>query len=121
MKSGLLFVAFIVVLSGCMKSKRDGTATRNSGIPAVVSNSATNDTPATKSLGNAQSRDGIKPGDTLLITFGNMASGLVTFDPRVSEDGTIALIYGNVFHAGGRKTGDLEKDIRDFLFRPSPT
>lgn len=117
MKTGLLIVAFVVVLSGCVESKRNGTATRNSGVPsAVVSNNATNDSPATNSLGNAQCQDVIKPGDTLLITFTNLSSGPTapTFDQRVGDDGSIILIYNNVFHAGGKKTGDLEKEILDF-------
>jgi protein involved in polysaccharide export with SLBB domain len=36
------------------------------------------------------------------------------FDQRVKGDGTISLIYNSVFHAAGKRTGDLEKEILDF-------
>jgi protein involved in polysaccharide export with SLBB domain len=117
MKSGLLIVAFVVVFAGCTGSKRaNSTAPQVPGtFPAVVSNNATNDAPATNTYRNAESQDVIKPGDTLLITFTNLRSGPIpTFDQRVREDGTITLIYNNVFHVAGRKTGDLEKEMREF-------
>lgn len=113
MKSGLLMVAFVAILSGCVRSNRpDSTATRFSGASsAIVSNGATNESRATNS------QDVIKAGDTLLITFTNSTSihTVPEFDQRVRDDGTITLIYGNVFHAAGKKTGDLEKEIRDFF------
>jgi len=115
-KSGLLIVAFVAVLSGCIGSKRDGTATRYSGVPwAVVSNNATNDSPATNTSKNVDSQEVIKPKDTLIINFSSPATIFEpVFDQPVRDDGTITLIYNKVFEAAGRKTGDLEKEVRDY-------
>ena len=33
---------------------------------------------------------------------------------KVKDDGTVTLIYNRVFHAAGKRTGELGKEIRDF-------
>jgi protein involved in polysaccharide export with SLBB domain len=120
MKSELVIAALAVALSGCTGSNLGKTVPVFSEGPPPArlhANNAANDSPATKSPGNAQSEDVIKAGDILLITFSNSPSGstMPTFDQRVGDDGTITFIYGNVFHAAGKKTGDLEQEIRDFF------
>jgi len=118
MKSGLLIVAFVVVLSGCIGSKRAASTVPRFSLvaSAVDSNSVTNDSPGTNSSRRVEGEDVIKAGDTLVITFTNLTSGLTVpaFDQRVRDDGTITLIYNQLFQAAGKKTGDLEKEIRDF-------
>jgi polysaccharide export outer membrane protein len=56
----------------------------------------------------------IQTGNILLITFGDLPTPLPAFDQRVRDDGTITLIYNQVFHAAGKRIGDLEKEIHDF-------
>jgi protein involved in polysaccharide export with SLBB domain len=126
MKSGLLIVALAVFLSGCTGSNRGNrVAVFSEGAsPAPLrAQSVTDDSPGTNSSRNAESQDVIKQGDTLLITFTNLTSGLTVpaFDQRVRDDGTITLIYNNVFHAAGKKTGDLEREIRDFFVPANST
>jgi protein involved in polysaccharide export with SLBB domain len=120
MKSGLLIVAFVVVLSGCLGSKRAGsTVPQFSAVPSHADSerpNSTNNSPATNVSGNAESDGVIRAGNLLLITFTNLASGpaLPAFDQQVRNDGTITLIYNQTFQTAGKKTGDLEKEIRDY-------
>jgi protein involved in polysaccharide export with SLBB domain len=118
MKGRLLIIAFLVVLSGCVGSKRaDRTAPQFSGAPsAVVSNKATNESPSTNSSGKAESEGVVRVGNFLLITFTNLPSGSVipAFEQQVRDDGTVRLIYNQMFQAAGKKTGDLEEEIRDY-------
>jgi protein involved in polysaccharide export with SLBB domain len=75
--------------------------------PSVAANSGTGT--------NADSYEIIQPGNVLLITFADLPPPpLGPFDQRVRDDGTITLIYNQVFHAVGKRTGDLEKEIHDF-------
>jgi protein involved in polysaccharide export with SLBB domain len=75
--------------------------------PSVAPNPATG--------ANAESYEIIQPGNILLITFADLPPPpLGAFDQRVRDDGTITLIYNQVFHATGKRTGDLEKEIHDF-------
>jgi len=118
MKSGLLIVAFAVVLSGCTGSNRGKTVPVFSEVSPSAQLDAyhvTNDSPTTKAR-NAESKGVIEVGDILLITFSNLPSltMLPAWDQRVKEDGTITLIYNTVFLAAGKKTGDLEKEILGF-------
>jgi protein involved in polysaccharide export with SLBB domain len=57
-----------------------------------------------------------KVGDILLITFADLPPNvtLPAFDQRVREDGSITLIYNQRFQAVGKRTGDLEREIREF-------
>lgn len=119
MKIGLLIVAFVIVLSGCTGSNRGNTVPGFSEVSSPTplhAYNVTNDAPGTNNSRNAEGEEVIKAGDTLVITFTNLTSGLIVpaFDQRVRDDGTITLIYNSVFQAAGKKTGDLEKEIRDF-------
>ena len=119
MKIELVIAVLAVGLSGCTGPNRGKTVPVFSEGPSPAQLHAynvTNDSPATKASKNAESENVIKAGDILLITFADSLSGstLPAFDQRVKDDGTITLIYNHVFHAAGKKTGDLEKEIRDF-------
>jgi polysaccharide export outer membrane protein len=64
---------------------------------------------------NAETSEIIQPGNVLLITFSDLPPPpLGAFDQRVRDDGKITLIYNREFTAAGKRTGDLEKEIRDF-------
>jgi protein involved in polysaccharide export with SLBB domain len=119
MKSGLLIVALVVFLSGCTGSNRGNRVavfSEGSSPAQLRAQSVTNDSPATNSSRKVEGEDVIKAGDTLVITFTNLTSSLTVpaFDQRVRDDGTITLIYNQLFQAAGKKTGDFEKEIRDF-------
>jgi len=118
MKIELAVAAIAIALAGCTGTNRGKTvpASSEGTLPAQEhAYSVTIDSPATNASRNAEIQDVIKVGDTLLITFTNLPSGSTTptFEQRVGDDGVITLIYGNVFHAAGKKTGDLEQEIRD--------
>lgn len=88
----------------------DSTAAQGSGVPSVAGSHTGSDDSATT---NAEKV--IRVGDTLLINFSNLpGTPRPAFDQRVRDDGTITLIYNSVFQAAGKKTGDLEKEIRDY-------
>jgi polysaccharide biosynthesis/export protein VpsN len=83
------------------------------GNTAATPAAAPNTTPtATTNL----SPEIIKIGDILLITFADLPQGMTmpAFDQKVREDGSITLIYNQRFQALGKRTGDLEREIRDF-------
>jgi len=112
-----------ILFAGCQTGKEDSgfsevpgmetpapaatpTGTQVAGTP-VAANSGTGT--------NAESYEIIQLGNTLLITFGDLPPPpLPAFDQRVRDDGTITLIYNQVFHAVGKRVGDLEKEIHDF-------
>jgi protein involved in polysaccharide export with SLBB domain len=135
MKIELAVAAIAIALAGCTGTNRGKTvpASSEGTLPAQEhAYSVTIDSPATNASRNAEIQDVIKVGDTLLITFTNLPSlrsfrtfegvrsfqaeqePIPAFDQRVKGDGTISLIYNSVFHAAGKRTGDLEKEILDF-------
>jgi protein involved in polysaccharide export with SLBB domain len=117
MKSGLLIVAFVIVLWGCIASKgADLTTPQVSGVPSAAgSYSGTNDSATTNNSRNAENEKVIRPGDTLLIIFTNLPSGSIPeLAQPVKGDGTVTLIYNKAFQVVGRKTSDLEKEIWDY-------
>jgi len=105
---------------GCIGSKRaDSSAPQFPAVPSVVDSNrlrAVDDSAATNTSRNDQNGGIIQVSNVLLITFSELPSGskLPAFDQQVKDDGTVTLIYNSVFHAAGKKTGDLEKEIRDF-------
>jgi protein involved in polysaccharide export with SLBB domain len=120
MRIELVIAALVVALAGCTGSNRAKTASAFSEGPSagqLVADNVTNNSPSTNTSRNAQSQEVIKAGDTLLITFTDLPPGstMPTFSQRVGEDGAITFIYGNVFHAAGKKTGDMEKEMRDYF------
>jgi protein involved in polysaccharide export with SLBB domain len=111
--------------AGCQTERADSGFSEVPGIEPVAqvgtSPSNTAATPAvapntTPTATTNLSPEIIKVGDILLITFGDLPTErpLPAFDQRVKEDGTITLIYNQVFQAVGKRTGDLEKEIRAF-------
>jgi len=118
MKSGLLIVALAVFLSGCTGSNRGNRVavfSEGSSPAQLRAYSVTDDSLGTNSFRKVEGEDVIKAGNTLLITF-TFPSVIIfpAWDQRVKDDGTITLIYNRVFQAAGKKTGDLEKEIRDY-------
>jgi protein involved in polysaccharide export with SLBB domain len=77
--------------------------------PAVVPNTVPT---ATTNL----SAEIVKVGEVLIITFGDLPENarVPAFDQKVKDDGTITLIYNQPFQAAGKRTGDLEQEIRAF-------
>jgi protein involved in polysaccharide export with SLBB domain len=119
MKMEHVIAALVVAVAGCTGSNRGKTGTvftEGPSLAEVHAYNVTNDSPATKTSTNAESAEVIKPKDTLLVTFTNLPSVLTlpAFDQRVRDDGTITLIYNKVFQAAGKKTGDLENEVRDY-------
>ena len=125
-----LCVASCVVLAGllfagCQTSKGDsgfsdvpGIETTAPAAAASASGGQLTASPVATNSGagtNADSYEIIQQGVVLLITFGDLPPPpLPAFDQRVRDDGTITLIYNQVFHATGKRTGDLEREIHDF-------
>lgn len=109
--TGLLF-------AGCQTNMPDAGFSEVPGMPEPAAASPTNRTALATSEGTATNMDLsseiVKIGDILLITFGDLPSALPAFDQKVKDDGNITLIYNKVFHAAGKRTGDLEKEIREF-------
>ena len=63
---------------------------------------------------NALSADIFRPGDALTIIFSDTPPpGILPFEERVKDDGTIRLIHNQDFVAAGRTRGALEKEIHD--------
>ncbi len=56
--------------------------------------------------------DMIHVGDSLIITFSDMAYNVPQMQDRVKEDGTITLLQNVTFTAAGKTRGELEKEIR---------
>ena len=117
MKSGLLIVTFVVLLSGCTGSNRGNRVavfSEGSSQAQLRVYSVTNDSSGTNTFRNAESQDVIKEDDTLLITFTAPGSiQLPAWDQRVKADGTITLIFNKVFQVAGKGVADLEKEIRN--------
>lgn len=63
---------------------------------------------------NNSSPEVVNVGDALMIIFSDMPSGAAPqpFEVHVKEDGNITLLLNETFHAVGKRTGDLEKEIR---------
>jgi protein involved in polysaccharide export with SLBB domain len=119
MKIGLVILALVIAMSGCTRSNRGHTVPVLSEMASPTplhGYSVTDDSPATNASRNAESEQVIREGNILLITFSDLSSGstLPAFDQQVKDDGSITLIYKSVFQAARKKTGDLEKEIRDF-------
>jgi len=115
MKSGLLIVAFVVVLPGCTGSNRGKTGPVFSEVPSPTqwhAYNVTNRSPAMNTSTNNLDVGIIKAGDVLLITFSNLPG--TPIDQRVKDDGTITLIFNHNFQAAGKRIDDLEKEIRDY-------
>ena len=115
---GLLF-------AGCQTNKADsgfsevpGVETAAAGASPAAGQSATTAPSVAAKSGTATSAETseiIQLGNVLLITFGDLPPPAPpAFDQRVRDDGTITLIYNQVFHAAGKRVGDLEKQIHDF-------
>jgi len=118
MLAGLLF-------GGCQTNKADSGFSEVPGVaeaapanPAPAQGTTTAPVVASPGTGatstNGDSSEFIRPGNVLLITFGDLPQPLPPFDQKVKDDGSITLIYNKVFQAAGKRTGDLEKEIRDF-------
>jgi polysaccharide export outer membrane protein len=97
-------------LPGIEAGAQGGTAVGNQAVTPTV---APNATPTAK---RDLSAEIIKVGDILVITFGDLPEQQRTppFDSKVRDDGTITLIYNQVFQVAGKRTGDLEQEIRAF-------
>lgn len=121
-----LCVVFCLLLTGlffagCQTNKANTGFSEVPGMPETTTpaatpiNSAT--LPAAANSGTS-TNDGsweiVTTSDVLVITFADTPNPVPPFDQRVRDDGTITLIYNQVFHAAGKRAGDLEKEIHDF-------
>lgn len=116
MKIGLLLVLLVVVLAGCTASHRQGaTVPAFSELPSPVQldgHNLANSSAATNTSRNARDEGVIRVGDTLLVTFTNSPQMPLCYG-LVKRDGG-AMIFNRTFQAAGKKTHDLEKEIRDY-------
>lgn len=102
-------------LTGCKSASTDPRFSQVpgfTGVPAGQSGIASSaGTPA--QTGNIGS-DYIHAGDTLLITFADLAIQVQSpVEERVKEDGTIGLLENQTFIAAGKTYGQLGKEIHD--------
>jgi protein involved in polysaccharide export with SLBB domain len=59
------------------------------------------------------SGDVLQPGQNIQVTFSDLSERMAPFDQIIREDGTITLAYNKSFHAAGKTTSQLEKEIHD--------
>jgi protein involved in polysaccharide export with SLBB domain len=106
--------------AGCQTEKADSGFSEVPGIePVAQGGTAPTTTPAapnsptTTTNGSAEF---IKVGDILVISFSDLPPDrlMPPFDQKVKDDGSITLIYNQPFQVVGKRTGDLERDIRAF-------
>jgi protein involved in polysaccharide export with SLBB domain len=93
---------------GMESPAQGGTSPGNTAATPTVPPNAT---PVAKPEGSAEF---IKVGDILIISFSDLPTPMPPFDQKVKDDGMITLIYNQPFHAAGKRTGDLEQEIRAF-------
>src|SRR5689334_10024558 len=109
--AGLLFV-------GCQTSRVESGYSEVPGMETAATGATPSGSPVTAaspsvaansaSGTNAESYEIIQPGNILLITFGDLPPPQPpAMDQRVRDDGTITLLYNQVFHAAGKRIGDL--------------
>jgi protein involved in polysaccharide export with SLBB domain len=119
-----LLVAGLLVM-GCQTGRMDSGYSEVPGMETAATGATPSGSqvaavspsvPANSGRGtNAESYEIIQQGNILLITFGDLPPPQPpAMDQRVRDDGTITLLYNQVFHAVGKRTGDLEKEIHDF-------
>jgi polysaccharide export outer membrane protein len=115
---GLLF-------AGCQTNKADSSFSEVPGVePVAQGGTSPGNTAATPAVAlnpaatttNRESDEFIKVGDILVISFADLPPDrlMPPFDQKVKDDGTITLIYNQPFQAAGKRTGDLEREIRAF-------
>lgn len=102
-----------LLVAGCQTEKVDSGFSEVPGLPqtTAATGAGNQGNPASTNAGTAEI---VHAGDILLITFADLPAPLPAFDQKVKDDGTITLIYNRVFQAAGKRTGELEKEIRDF-------
>jgi protein involved in polysaccharide export with SLBB domain len=111
--TGLLF-------AGCQTNSADSGFSEVPGMePVAQGGTAPATTPAVApnpaaTTTNRESAEFIKVGDILVISFADLPTPFAPFDQKVKDDGTITLIYNQPFQAAGKRTGDLEREIRVF-------
>ena len=111
-----------LLLTGCQTNRADSSfsevpgmeataqgGTAPGGTPAIAPNAS-----ATKTNSLDLSAEIIKVGDVLIISFSDLPTPMPPFDQKVKDDGAITLIYNQPFQAAGKRTGDLEREIRAF-------
>src|SRR5439155_15126420 len=54
----------------------------------------------------------LRAGDPLFIVFSDLPNPPPPFSVRISEDGTITLLWNMTFIAAGKTRGELEREIR---------
>jgi protein involved in polysaccharide export with SLBB domain len=118
--SCLLLTALL--FAGCQTNKAESGFSEVPGMQEATAATAAKATPPPAALPSSVSATGtnetaeiIKPGQVLVITFSDLPPPPPpAFDQRVRDDGKITLIYNHEFQAAGKRTGDLEKEIRDY-------
>jgi polysaccharide biosynthesis/export protein len=93
------------------------TEAHTPGTPTPAAQTAATQTPAAQpgsqnSATNSESEI-VRRGESLNITFSDLPTPVAPFADRVKEDGTITLIYNQVFTAVGKSRGQLEREIRE--------
>ncbi len=93
-------------------STQDNTAAANPGVAPISTGRANSG----GSTNIEETSEIIRPGDVLLITFADLPKDytLPAFDQRVKDDGSITLLYNQPFQAAGKRTGEMEREIRAF-------
>jgi polysaccharide export outer membrane protein len=65
-----------------------------------------------KAPGSESSLNVIGSGETLVITFSDTPNLLQPFQEKVRDDGSIILLYNQVFHVAGKTIGEAAREIR---------
>lgn len=119
-------VAGALLLTGChfgsqqefsevpgLTDTAENTTGTGSTSATASSNSSGETTAAATSTGRTNySAELMEPGETIQVSFSDLSSPIAPMEQSIRDDGTITLLYNQTFHAAGKTTGQLAKEIR---------
>src|SRR6266404_5384053 len=103
-----------LVLTGCATESPKTNFSPVAGGPAAAANPADSGTvPTAQPVAANPGNQILKVGALLTVTYADLPVGVMPFDGRIKEDGTITLLLNQTFTAAGKTERELEKEIRE--------